>query len=136
MSSSCRKGYCCSDMAVLRPPSEPGQGGVVSSPSPRGGFDITDLKQYFHIVVKRIWIVAACFVISLGVMVVILMRQERVYRASATLLLSRGLPLPAHLTEKEVEPLGDYVATQQQIIYSKDLIQRARQRIGRTAEEF
>ncbi|HDL77657.1 MAG TPA: polysaccharide biosynthesis tyrosine autokinase, partial [Lentisphaerae bacterium] len=42
----------------------------------------------------------------------------------------------AHLTEKEVEPLGDYIATQQQIIYSKDLIQRARQRIGRTAEEF
>ena len=123
-------------MAVLRPPSEPGKGGAVPPAPSRGGFDITDLKQYFHIIVKRIWIVAACFVISLGVMVVILMRQEPVYRASATLLLSRGLPLPAHLTEKEVEPLGDYIATQQQIIYSKDLIQRARQRIGRTAEEF
>lgn len=123
-------------MAVLKPPVQPAPVPSASPGISRAGFDITDLKQYFHIIVKRIWIVAACFVISLGVMVVILMRQEPVYRASATLLLSRGLPLPAHLTEKEVEPLGDYIATQQQIIYSKDLVQRARQRIGRTAEEF
>ena len=90
--------------ALIRPPADPGGGTLPGTGAGAGGghgFDITDLKQYFHIVVKRIWLVAVCFVVSLAVMVVILIRQVPVYRCSATLLLSRGLPVPSRLRQQE-----------------------------------
>ncbi len=125
--------------ALIRPPADPGGGTLPGAGAGAGGghgFDITDLKQYFHIVVKRIWLVAVCFVVSLAVMVVILIRQVPVYRCSATLLLSRGLPVPSRLRQQEIQPLGDYISTQQRIIQSSLLIRRARERMGRTPEEF
>ena len=98
-------------------------------------FDILDLKQYFHIIVKRIWLVALCFVISLAVMVVMLVRQVPVYTAQTTLLLSEGLNLPQRLSQQEVKSLqgSDYIATQQRIIQSPVVLQRARERLARPA---
>jgi len=100
-------------------------------------FDILDLKQYFHIVVKRIWLVALCFVIALAVMVVMLVRQVPAYSAQTTLLLSKGLPLPQRLSQQEIKGIGgDYLATQQRIIKSPVVLQRARERLARPATEI
>lgn len=112
------------------------RGGTTASAAPtKKSFDIADLKHYFHIIVKRIWLVALCFVISLTVMVVMLARQVPVYTCRATLLLSRGLPVPTSLRQTESEPLGDYIDTQQMIINSGLLISRARERLNRPGGE-
>ncbi|MEM7395088.1 MAG: Wzz/FepE/Etk N-terminal domain-containing protein, partial [Verrucomicrobiota bacterium] len=104
--------------APMGPPKKSGQG--------------FDFKQYFHIVVKRIWLVALCFVIALGVMVVILVRQVPVYRAQATLLLSQGVRMPKQLSPTEERPLrgADYLETQKRIIMSSMILQRARERLS------
>lgn len=100
-------------------------------------FDIIVLKQYFHIVVKRIWLVALCFIISLAVTVVNMVKQVPVYRASAVLVLSRGLNLPTQLRGKDVEnALGDFVDTQIQILRSGQIIGRARERMNRSPAEI
>jgi polysaccharide biosynthesis transport protein len=104
---------------------------VVAKPS----FDLVDLKQYFHVVVKRIWLVALCFVVSLTVMVIILVRQVPVYQSTTTLLLSRGLQLPVK-RQDETELLGDYILTQQRIIQSSLVVSRAKDRLNRPAEEI
>lgn len=127
---------------ILKPPTMP-SGVPPGPPPPSGGpgskpkaFSIADVKQYFHIVVKRIWLVALCFVIALTAMVVLLVRQVPVYSCRATLLLSRGLPVPLILRQAEAEPLGDYIETQQMIINSGLLLSRARERLGRPSAEY
>ncbi len=107
-----------------------------SAAPPKRPFDIVDLKQYFHVIVKRIWLVALCFVISLTVMVVLLVRQVPEYQATTTLLLSRGLQLPVNLRQNEMELLGDYIATQQRIMQSSLVVSRAKDRLNRPAEEI
>jgi len=98
-------------------------------------FDIVDIKQYFHIIVKRIWLVALCFVISLAVMVVMMIRQVPVFRTSTTLLISGGLPIPAKLQYKEGKSYGDYLATQERILRSPLLRRRAKERVGWPADQ-
>lgn len=126
---------------ILRPPRAPSSAGVSpveggsGSAGPKG-FGVADLKHYFHIIVKRIWLIALCFVVSLTVMVAILVRQVPLYRTRATLLMSRGIPLPSSLRQVESEPLGDYIATQQLIIQSGLLIARARERLNRPVDEI
>ncbi|OQA27258.1 MAG: putative tyrosine-protein kinase in cps region [Verrucomicrobia bacterium ADurb.Bin345] len=126
---------------ILRPPRPPTAGDApaqpvsIGSPPPAKGFGIADLKHYFHIVVKRIWLVALCFVLSLTVMVAILVRQVPVYRCRVTLLMSKGVPMPYSLRQVESQPMGDYLATQQLIIQSGQLISRARARLNKPAEE-
>ena len=133
---------------LLKPPTmPPGFGGAPAAPATPPGlggpggakpkaFSMADVKQYFHIVVKRIWLVALCFVISLTVMVVLLVRQVPVYSCRATLLLSQGLPIPHLLRQAESTPLGDFIDTQQMIINSGLLISRARERVNRPAAEL
>lgn len=95
-----------------------------------------DVRHYLHIVAKRIWLVMTCFVISVTVMLFFLVRQVPVYRCRATLLMSRGLPLPASFRQVEAEPLGDYLATQQLILQSGELVRRARERMNRPVDEI
>lgn len=126
---------------ILKPPRYPSSGGLPDSAgpsmSPAGkGFGVADLKHYFHIVVKRIWLVALCFVLSVTVMVAMLVRQVPVFSCRATLLMSRGLPLPHSFRQVQVEPMGDYIATQQLIIQSGQLIARARERMNRPSDEI
>jgi capsular exopolysaccharide synthesis family protein len=104
--------------------------------TPARGMSVVDIKQYFHIVVKRIWLVALCFVISVAVTVVNLSRQVPIYRAGATLLLSRGLPLPESVRQRELDVLGDMMETQSRILQSGIIISRARERMNRPAEEI
>ncbi len=96
-----------------------------------------DIKQYFHVIVKRIWVVALCFILALSITVILLMRQVPVYRSTATLLLTRGIPVPTSLRVDEIQPIsGDYLSTQQRIIYSGIVLRGARERVGRSAEEL
>ena len=110
---------------------EPNAGRVTDETvSKNKSFTMIDMKQYFHIIVKRIWLVAICFVLSMSVMVVKLVKQVPRYNATATLLLSRGLPLPARLTQDEQrQVLGDYLATQKRIVESKEMRRRAEERL-------
>lgn len=103
---------------------------------PKRGFDVVDLKQYFHVVVKRIWLVALCFVISVSVTVVMLMRQVPVYRTATTLLFSKGLELPREVKIKEQEVWGEYMETQLRILQSNLIIARAREAVNRPADEI
>lgn len=114
--------------APAAPPPGPG--------AQRKSFSIGDLKQYFHIVVKRIWLVALCFVIALGVMVVMLVREVPVYRASTNLLLTTGISLPVQ--QREVGYLGsaDFLQTQIRLINSGLVMGRARERLGRPGSEI
>ncbi len=129
---------------ILTPPSAPqgqppaGGGPVMPTSSPTGkGLDIVEIKQYFHVIVKRIWLVALCFVIALAVTVVKLVRQVPVYRSSTYLLLSKGLPMmPKQIQQEQVEILGDYMETQVKIIQSNLIISQARERMNRPADEI
>ncbi len=104
---------------------------------PAKSFDIVDLKQYFHIVIKRIWLVALCFVISLSVTVVNLVKQVPVYRASASVVLSRGLNVPDRLREREFDnAIGDVIDTQMRILQSGLIIGRAREKMNRPASDI
>ncbi|MFH0953350.1 MAG: polysaccharide biosynthesis tyrosine autokinase [Verrucomicrobiota bacterium] len=127
--------------SIFKPPSLPRPSGSAAEARTAGiaagskSFSIADLKQYFHVVVKRIWLVALCFVVSLTVTVVKLARQEPMYSCRATLLLSRGLPVPTSLRQVEAEPLGEYIDTQQLVIQSGLLISRAKERLSRPIDE-
>jgi len=120
--------------SMITPPGQTGE----PQPAAKAGkrFDIVDLKQYFYVVVRRIWLVALCFVISLVVMVVMLSRQVPVYRSTSKVLLTKGLPLPHELSPEEIRLWGDYMLTQQNIMQSKLLMNRARKRVNRPAAEF
>ena len=105
-------------------------------PPSNRGMSVVDIKQYFHIVVKRIWLVALCFVISITITVVNLSRQIPIYRSSATLLLSRGLPIPDRVRQRELEMMGDVIKTDAKIIQSSAILSLARERVNRPAEEI
>lgn len=105
--------------------------------APAKTFDLSDLKHYFHIIVRRIWLVALCFVISLSVTVVNMVNQVPVYRASASVVLSRGLNLPERLRDRDLENVfGDIIDTQMRILQSSTLIAKARERMNRPQSEI
>ncbi len=126
---------------MMDPPGSPESRGTARAPAvpPRvqkSGFNIVDLKQYFHIVVKRIWLVALCFVTALAVMVVMLVREVPVYRASSQVLLTRGLDLPVREREVAYERGADFLQTQLRILNSREFLRRARERTGRPSREI
>lgn len=121
------------------PPTNPAAASPGASGAPAGAsrsFGWAEVRHYLHIVAKRIWLVATCFVISITIMLALLVRQEPIYRCRATIMMSRGLPLPSSFRQVEAEPLGNYLATQQLILQSGELIRRARERMNRPLEEI
>ena len=130
-------------MAILSPPQPPqaierhegASTAPLSSPPPQGGgsktFDLSDLKHYLHLVARRFWLVALCFIVSLSVAVVTLLRQVDTYQSSARLLISAGLPYDRRIQFDEVRQVqqfgGDFMATQIQSLSSRDIRERARQ---------
>jgi capsular exopolysaccharide synthesis family protein len=118
----------------MQPPDAGGPAAPAAA-GPKKSFDLGDIKQIFYLVVRRIWIVALCFTIAIAVTVVSLSRQVPVYRSTCSLFLSKGLPIPAKVKQEETEMWGDYMETQIQLIRSGTLIARARERVGRPAEE-
>lgn len=100
-----------------------------------GGIDLVKLKQYLHIIVRRIWIVAICFVIALVVSVIQVSKQENSYRASASLLLTRGTQLPG-IRVNEQNIFGDFMDTQVRIINSLSVMKRARESLNLPESEI
>lgn len=122
--------------SLLQPPGQTTPSPAPSAAAAKKAFDIVDIKQYFHIVVKRIWLVAICFVISLSIMFIKLVRQVPSYRAMSTLLLSREPSLPVRSSQSDEDRLyGNYISTQIRIIQSPLLVARARERLNRPADE-
>ena len=105
--------------------------GTVSS-----GIDLVKLKQYVHIIVKRIWLVAVCFVIALIMGVYKTAQQQKVYMATSYLLLSRGIDLPGPMRVREVELIGDMIDTQLRIIQSGSVLARARELMNMPTDEI
>ncbi len=103
-----------------------------------GGIDLVKLKQYLHIIVRRIWIVAICFVIALVVSVIQVSKQETSYRASASLLLTRGTQLPGlnmnNIGDRNI--FGDFMDTQVRIINSLSVMKRARESLNLPENEI
>ncbi len=96
-----------------------------------------DLRKYFYIVTKRLWLLLLCFMTSIVLMLIMMARQVPEYRASAKLQLTRSVGLPASLQQRDMETiLGDYAQTQRNIILSRDVIRRAKDKLRLTPQEF
>lgn len=91
------------------------------------GIDVVKLKQYLHVIIRRIWIVAICFVVALLFSVMKISKQESVFQSSASILLSRGMQLPGQFAGQETAIFGDFMETQLRIINSRSVINRARE---------
>lgn len=93
------------------------------------------IKHYVHVIIKRIWLVAVCFVIALVVSVINLSREVPVFSASATIMLSHGLRLPQQMVQQDVAHLGDRMDTELQLMRSRQVRDMARDRMGLPAGE-
>ena len=104
----------------------------------KGGksFDISDFKQYFHVIVKRIWLVTLCFIIAVAVAVVSLLRQVPYYRCTAVVQISRGSPLPGMPSQSRGSGGADYYAVQESVLRSSTLRQRATERMQMPGAEL
>lgn len=101
-----------------------------------GGIDLVKLKQYLHIVVRRIWIVAICFVVALVISVIQVSKQQATFRASTSLLLTRGTQLPGMSMNRDVNIFGDFMDTQVRIINSLSVMKRARENLNMPESEI
>lgn len=115
-------------------PEEP----VVGGTTPAVGIDLVKIKQYLHVIVRRIWIVTVCFVIAVVLSILKVSKQEAVYQSGTELLLSRGTPqIVKQMSSSDYELLiGDFVDTQIRIIQSRAVVDRARERLALPAAEI
>ncbi len=121
-------------LAATPPPAPAGGGGTGQT-----RFDITDLKQYLHVVAKRIWLVLLCFILAIAVALFSLLRQEPFYRANTVIQVtsSSGLPGIQGLNDSRFNASGaDYYAIQESLIANSRLIRRAQERLGLPVEEI
>ncbi len=96
-----------------------------------------DIRKYFYMIAKRLWLLLLCFMTSIVVMLVMMARQIPEYQATAKIQLTRSVGLPANLQQRDMETiLGDYAQTQRSIILSREVIQRAKDKLGITPQEF
>jgi polysaccharide biosynthesis transport protein len=113
----------------IPPPAEPE--GLSSAPK---GLDI---RKYFYVVAKRLWLLLLSFMTAIVIMLVMMARQVPEYQAAAKIQLTRSVGLPANLQQRDMEMiLGDYAHTQRNIILSREVIQRAREKLRLTPQEF
>ena len=96
-----------------------------------------DVRKYFYVVAKRLWLLLLCFMTAIVIMLVMMARQIPEYQAVAKIQLTRSVELPANLQQRDIEMiLGDYAETQSNVIRSRDVIQRAKDKLGLTPQEF
>lgn len=96
-----------------------------------------DIRKYFYMIAKRLWLLLLCFMTAVVIMLVMMARQEPEYEATAKIQLIRSVGLPANLQQRDMEAiLGDYAETQRNILLSRAVIQRAREKLGITSAEF
>ncbi len=102
--------------------------------SPAKGLDI---RKYFYMIAKRLWLLLLCFMTSIVIMLVMMARQVPEYQATAKMQLTRSVGIPSNLQERDMETiLGDYAETQCNVIRSRDVLQRAKDKLGLTPQEF
>jgi polysaccharide biosynthesis transport protein len=96
-----------------------------------------DVRKYFYIIAKRLWLLLLCFMTSIVIMLVMMARQIPEYQATAKIQLIRSVGLPANLQPRDMETImGDYAQTQRSIILSREVLQKARERMGISGQEF
>ncbi|MFO1490884.1 MAG: polysaccharide biosynthesis tyrosine autokinase [Kiritimatiellia bacterium] len=126
--------------AAATPPGQPPMTPALATSigSGKGGksFDISDFKQYFHVIVKRIWLVTLCFIIAVAVAVVSLLRQVPYYSCTAVIQINRGSALPGVSRGNEGPSGADYYAVQEEALNSSALWQRAAERMQMPGPEL
>lgn len=96
-----------------------------------------DVRKYFYMIAKRLWLLLLCFMTSVVIMLVTMARQVPEYQATAKLQLTRSVGIPVSLQPRDVETiLGDYITTQCNVIRSRDVVRRAREKMNLTPQEF
>ena len=96
-----------------------------------------DIRKYFYIIARRLWLLLLCFMTSIVIMLVMMARQVPEYQATAKVQLTKSVGLPANLQQKDMETiLGDYAETQRNIVLSREVIRRAKEKLGLTPQEF
>ena len=119
-----------------QPPMTPALATSIGAGKGGKSFDISDFKQYFHVIVKRIWLVTLCFIIAVAVAVVSLLRQVDYYRCTAVVQISRGSPLPGMSSQRGGPGGADYYAVQEILLRSSALRQRATERMQMPGAEL
>ena len=137
MSSSCRKKDCWDfDMRdmIQRPEALPPPAGeAVQSEAGKG----LDIRKYFYMIAKRLWLLLLCFMTSIVIMLVMMARQVPEYQATAKIQLTRSVGIPASLQQRDMETImGDYIQTQRNIILSREVLRRAKELLGLSPQEF
>ncbi len=103
------------------------------APAPKG----LDIRKYFYMIAKRLWLLLLCFMTSIVIMLVMMARQVPEYQATAKIQLKQSVGLPANLQARDMEAImGDYIQTQRSVILSRGVIQKARGKLGLTPQEF
>ena len=96
-----------------------------------------DVRKYFYMIAKRLWLLLLCFMTSVAIMLVMMARQVPEYQATAKLQLTRSVGIPANLQPRDADAIvGDYITTQCNVIRSRNVIQRAREKLKLTPREF
>jgi capsular exopolysaccharide synthesis family protein len=104
---------------------------------PLGAAKGVDVRKYFYMIAKRLWLLLLCFMTSIVIMLVMMARQVPEYQATAKMQLTRSVGIPSNLQQRDVETiLGDYTETQCNVIRSREVIQRAKDKLGLTPQEF
>lgn len=121
---------------IRRPetPPPPAPGEADGQASPAKGLDI---RKYFYMIAKRLWLLLLCFMTAIVIMLVMMARQVPEYQATAKLQLARSVGIPSNLERRDMEAiLGDYIQTQLNVMQSREVIRRAREKLGLSPQEF
>ncbi len=104
--------------------------GSPNSPNPEQGFD---LRAYGRVLVRRRWVAAAAFALSILVSVVVTLRSTKIYSAACTIVID--LSAPKVLDSQQVAPVvesgtgsywysKEYYETQYKVLMSRSVATR------------
>ena len=101
------------------------------------------IRDYVSILLRRKWMVISFFIITVGLITCITLKQTPIYRASSTIIID--VQSPDILAVKDIITLGEtnyfaykaYIETQQEIIRSRRIAYHVLKNLGlRDTEEF
>lgn len=96
-----------------------------------------DLRRYVFLLAKRWWILTLCFFAAVLMSLVMILKQEPRYQATAKIQLTRPVGLPSNLVSRDQDTIvGDYAMTERNIIQSEPVKSRAKELLGMTNEEW
>lgn len=117
--------------AMTPPPVAEAEG---KAPAAKAG---VDLRKYFYMIARRLWLLLLCFMTSIAIMLVMMARQVPEYQAVAKVQLIQSSGLPANLQPRDLVTIqGDNSETQGNVIRSREVLRRAKEKLGLTPQEF